>query len=581
MNVTRFNLPVLAVALMSPSFLRAAPVVIPIPGGIPIVVDISHAGPTGQLVEPDPPSDTGFRPPTIFAAPLPVGSGARALGQAGAFTAVADDATAASWNPAGLVQLEQPEVSAVYRFSAREDTHDSDNRDLETGRDRYHNDELNYLSVVYPFLVNDQNAVVSLNYQEAYDFTYAFSAHFSGSNQQTTSTTINQTFFNIATNQHNSPFQSLTSITETTTDTESQIDQVLNSSLLSGIDFRQSGTIDAISPAFAFDVTPRFSLGVAVNIYTDGGSRGNPIESTLVAGYAGTSDSIADVTDTRTTTSTVNWEGEQYLGSPLRPVTNAVSGTASAPPLTNQATTVQTSTYTVEGQYREDNTTEHFYGINATFGALWAANENLSLGASLDLPWTGHGSQTKRIDHQVSTFDSNLVEVAQSTLLETQVRDVEYTFPLYWSVGALWRWSDRFYTSMDVSRTHWSDYSYKAEGEERINPINGEPHSASGIDDCWSVRLGGEYLCMLTWTEIPLRSGVFWEQRPAIGSPDEYWGISLGSGISLGKEPGRAILDVAYIFEQGNNVMGSLLPEQAVHSDVIKHQLFVSAIWHF
>ena len=43
----------------------------------------------------------------------PVGSGARALGMGGAFIAVADDATAASWNPGGLIQLEKPEISAV------------------------------------------------------------------------------------------------------------------------------------------------------------------------------------------------------------------------------------------------------------------------------------------------------------------------------------------------------------------------------------------------------------------------------------------------------------------------------------
>ena len=86
---------------------------------------------------------------------------------------------------------------------------------------------------------------------------------------------------------------------------------------------------------------------------------------------------------------------------------------------------------------------------------------------------------------------------------------------------------------------------------------------------------------MLSWTEIPLRGGVFWEQRPAMESPDEYWGISLGSGISLGQEPGRVILDIAYTFERGENVMGSLLPGQGMSSDVNKHQLFVSAIWHF
>lgn len=42
-----------------------------------------------------------------------VGAGARANGMGGAFTAVADDATAASWNPAGLARLTN-EVSVVY-----------------------------------------------------------------------------------------------------------------------------------------------------------------------------------------------------------------------------------------------------------------------------------------------------------------------------------------------------------------------------------------------------------------------------------------------------------------------------------
>ena len=51
-------------------------------------------------------------PIKISITPEPVGSGARALGQS-AFIAVADDATAASWNPAGLINLERPEASFV------------------------------------------------------------------------------------------------------------------------------------------------------------------------------------------------------------------------------------------------------------------------------------------------------------------------------------------------------------------------------------------------------------------------------------------------------------------------------------
>src|SRR6266852_1379292 len=44
---------------------------------------------------------------------LTLGSGARAFGMGGAFLARADDATAASWNPAGLSYLRRPEFTVV------------------------------------------------------------------------------------------------------------------------------------------------------------------------------------------------------------------------------------------------------------------------------------------------------------------------------------------------------------------------------------------------------------------------------------------------------------------------------------
>ena len=45
---------------------------------------------------------------------LKIGTGARPVGMGGAFCAVADDATAAYWNPAGLAALRVPEVSAMH-----------------------------------------------------------------------------------------------------------------------------------------------------------------------------------------------------------------------------------------------------------------------------------------------------------------------------------------------------------------------------------------------------------------------------------------------------------------------------------
>src|SRR5258708_28081019 len=43
----------------------------------------------------------------------PIGAGARGLGMGGAFIAVADDGTAASFNPAGLAQLRRTELAIV------------------------------------------------------------------------------------------------------------------------------------------------------------------------------------------------------------------------------------------------------------------------------------------------------------------------------------------------------------------------------------------------------------------------------------------------------------------------------------
>jgi opacity protein-like surface antigen len=45
---------------------------------------------------------------------LKMGVGARALGMGGAFTAIADDATACYWNPAGLTKIENIEATFMY-----------------------------------------------------------------------------------------------------------------------------------------------------------------------------------------------------------------------------------------------------------------------------------------------------------------------------------------------------------------------------------------------------------------------------------------------------------------------------------
>ena len=55
-------------------------------------------------------------PGTTAANFLKIGVGARASAMGGAFTALADDGSALHWNPAGLSQIENTEVSAMYNM---------------------------------------------------------------------------------------------------------------------------------------------------------------------------------------------------------------------------------------------------------------------------------------------------------------------------------------------------------------------------------------------------------------------------------------------------------------------------------
>jgi long-subunit fatty acid transport protein len=106
----------------------------------------------------------------IPSSPNPVGSGARALGMGGAFIAVADDATAASWNPGGLIQLERPEVSVVGAgFDRTEDNTFGTNPEA-SGSQSISEGRINYLSLAYPFRLFGHNMIVSANYQHLYDF---------------------------------------------------------------------------------------------------------------------------------------------------------------------------------------------------------------------------------------------------------------------------------------------------------------------------------------------------------------------------------------------------------------------------
>lgn len=164
----------------------------------------------------------------INSSPNVVGSGARALGMGSAFIAVADDATAASWNPGGLTQLERPELSLVYSYKSNTEDFGSARRGLNFENTvRY--DEINYASFVYPIprTIGGRNLVLSLNILKQYDFDRDLDFRFN--------------------------------------DVGPAAGGIVN--LAAKYKYRQRGGLRSLSPAFGFEITDKLSMGLVVNIY--------------------------------------------------------------------------------------------------------------------------------------------------------------------------------------------------------------------------------------------------------------------------------------------------------------------------
>jgi len=373
----------LAIAATFPATLRSENFTLSTIAG-DVEIPLVHVDPGGSLLSPSSPSAPPFSAPTIFSAPLPSGSGARALGVAGAFTAIADDATAASWNPAGLTQLERPEFSFVYRLKHDRLSHWSNNSDYQVGEDNYNNNALNYMSAVLPLRLFEHTAVFSLNYQEVYDFSQRFHARFNDRSTSTDRRTLSETTTETRPLNRSLLDNGYVDVTEyLTTHKTTLLDQTLNSSTLGKMDFEQEGSVQAITPAFAFQTTPKLSFGIALNIYQDGLLGSSKIRSNTRARYSGTMDNLVDITDTRDTNGRYEYSG-WYTSPTLNYPLPDGKGDLPLFSETEQSSTSSQLHYT--GSYSVYDRINNFRGVNATLGSLLTVNEKLTLGFCLDLP---------------------------------------------------------------------------------------------------------------------------------------------------------------------------------------------------
>jgi long-subunit fatty acid transport protein len=403
----------------------------------------------------------------------PVGSGARALGMGGAFIAVADDATAASWNPGGLIQLESPEVSIVGAYFYRNEDNYFGKSPESNGQQDFDFAGINYLSAAYPFNWGGRNMIFALNYQNLYDFT----RHWKFSQQQISGTV----------------------------------------DIWQDTDYKAEGSLGAIGLAYSIQVSPAFSLGLTLNFW---------------------SDSLYDN----------SWEQRRNI-----------SGTGSS--LAGPVTSIESSI----DKYS-------FSGINANIGFLWNATGRLTIGGVFKAPFRAD------LEHQSTSYTYLQIGAAAPAITNDHyVEDLKVDMPMSYGLGIAYRFSDSFTMSLDVYRTEWDDFAlYTPDGEKR-SPVTWELLATADIQPTTQVHTGAEYLFIRDKYVIPFRAGVFIDPAPAKGSPDYYYGLSVGTGLAYG----RFIFDVAYQYRFANDANEFIMETLDFSQDIREHTVYASTIIHF
>jgi len=459
----------------------------------------------------------------------------------GAFIAIADDATASSWNPAGLCVLERAEASLVFQPFAKSTTKYPaatfalDQRSSGTGftsrtieieeDDPYSlprdSRSFDFASVTVPLRLGSVKLVPQLSYQRAVDMglDYDYRSPYADTIARETRNTAG-------------------AITNTTAET--------GGGTYSG-DGEIGGGLDVIGISTGIGFSSKVYLGLAVNIWGNG------------------SNAQTNYHFARTAT------------------TQSVSGTTSTP-----GSSLQTS-----DQAR--TITEDFKGTNFQVGLLVKPKSWLSVGATyksgFDMDYEYRFDGTVRdVFRSVSGTGSTQSTTETTTNQQTQTtRSGIVRWPASFGGGVAVMPKDTLTFSADATVIQWSKgrivatQSFQSNGtrnQVRTIGSTAQPNQAlpftpqnstTALDFPWpvydslrqptqpdvlQVRLGAEYVLrspgFLKVQVLPLRLGLFRDrqlQRSYQDDTDIYFtGVTTGVGLTWS----RVSLDFAYLFTRGS-----------------------------
>ena len=409
-----------------------------------------------------------------------LGAGARAKGMGGAFFGISDDPTAATWNPAGLTQMDKPQMGLTFKsfmpkhtftqtyLGSREKTYDKSRS------------EINFASIVIPFTFSGRDLVGSVTFQRMSDL--CGENLFFNSNTLIEPVTdemviqrdplsgdpLDSETFTVYSKLHElyRIYQILTfPIGDYGYDTLYKIDNV-------ELDTDIEGSLNQVVLAIAGKPIRDFSLGVGINVFTGG----------------------------------YNLSGEQI--------------DTLVPPPTDTVLNLKPS---VETDYR---------GFNFTVGGMYQ-RENLRLGAVVKTPYTLEERQDFKLLWDevvmgvVNPYPSPSPYVPKGILFEVTQ---EWKFPTIFGAGASYKLGNltlaadvemRMYSNTELSYKTRSlpepemDENTKRSPGDFLPPL--EPSQPPALQyrtvslkwkDANQIRVGAEYVFQSPWGKIPLRVGL-------------------------------------------------------------------------
>jgi long-chain fatty acid transport protein len=422
-----------------------------------------------------------------------LGSGARALGMGGAFIAVADDATASSWNPAGLCVLDRPEASVVVvpRISLSRNfpalTFTSTNqgvnpatvdRSTYTSRTTHGASRtLDFASVTYPVRAGTVKLVPQLSYQRLVDLGFDLDFAYTRSYSRTAGAPA-------------APYQD-------------QFESVTTG----------GGGIDVLGGSLGVSPSSKVYLGIAVNLLRNGGDS-NRTDTAVATG--GLNRTLVTETVEAVTFKGMGWN----VGALVKPRSNVALGVV------------------FKNGFDVDHTRENTRTVTTTPSAGSATNTFTTRNETGTIRWP------RTIAAGVAVMPQDTLTVSVD-FTQTSWSKAEYTYEGSASSGGTGRSTST--SGLAPTVVIWPTYYSPGLQESSVNPAQ---------PDTRQWRFGVEKVLKnpgAGLTALPIRVGIYtdqqFEKNRVTLEPVTNFGLTLGAGLVWK----NVTLDTAFVHNRGSN----------------------------